>query len=149
MRARIGVTVCFLLFGCQGEEGAPCMTGWWQDPTAGTCVCPGAAECDASDCEARRIVGFTMDGQSYTGIARISESLGTLTPVGSLSAGTYRVGGGEVLVTPSDAPAYSASMSCSGHGLVINGVSKVRASGWIASELTAISADVASQEVSP
>jgi hypothetical protein len=73
---------------------------------------------------------------AYTGATRTSPSLGSATPVGSLSRGTYVVEGRELSITPTDAPAYSTEVSCGANELVINGVVKVRAPAWLATHLS-------------
>jgi hypothetical protein len=135
------LVLCVAALGCDGDETlSACVEGWWQDAAAGTCACPGAPECDATDCEGLRVLGFTADGRAFTGIVRASAERQTASAIGSLSNGTYTVEDSVIRVTPADAPAYSGETECdAGAGTVVfNGVVKVRAPDWLAAQLTTI-----------
>jgi hypothetical protein len=136
----IVMLLCIAAFGCESEEAplSACVEGWWQDPAASTCACPGAAECDAADCQGFRVLGFTADGRSFAGVVRASSALETATPVGTLSSGTYAVENSLIRVTPGDAPAYAAETTCSAEELVFNGVVKVRPPQWLSAHLSTL-----------
>lgn len=128
--------------GCGNDEsaGSPdlarCIEGWWQDPAPSACACPGAVECDASDCESRRVVAFMPDGVSFNGVVRVSPSAHTATPSGVIARATYSVEAGEVRMTSSGTQAYTAAVSCQAAELVFNHVIKMRAPDWLAADLT-------------
>jgi hypothetical protein len=140
--------VCLMLFGCGHDESdtgsaaqlSQCVEGWWQDPTPSACSCPGAPECSASDCAARRVIGFTSEHTSWTGIVQVSDGARSASPNGSLSKGTWAAEDGTIRIEPTDAPAYTAQTSCQQAELVFNQVVKVRAPDWLVADLAAAAA---------
>src|SRR5262245_57855020 len=112
--------VCLALAGCSSDgaetgaaaQMARCVEGWWQDPSPGACSCPGGAACEAADCAAIRVIGFTGERTSFTGIVQVSESARTASPTGALSEGSWTNDAGSIRITPTDAPAYAAAASC-------------------------------------
>ena len=136
------ILLCLVAFGCGngGSAGsfASCVVGWWHDPTPRACACPGAPECAAPDCEGWAVLGLTADGLYYSGIVRASQSLGSATPIGSLSTGTYVVEPGLIRITPTDAPTFSVETTCEAQRMIFGGLIQVRASQWLAAVLTGL-----------
>lgn len=146
MRVTIAFTLlCVATVSCGGgaNDGpsqsagqlSRCVAGWWQDPAPSACACPGAPECDASDCESTRVIAFTPEGVSYTGVVRVSAESRSASPTASLSRGKYFVEEGRIRIVPEDAPPYSMEVSCQPGEMVANRVVKVRAQEWLAADL--------------
>lgn len=88
--------------GCHREE-EPALServqGWWTNPSQGTCYCPPQAECQAGDCASYSVVGFLPDGKYFDGQIAYSKSAGTMSSMGELPSGTYRVDAATIVVS--------------------------------------------------
>jgi hypothetical protein len=98
-------------------------------------MCSGRAECEASDCEASRVVRLGTDGSHLSGFATLSPSTRSVAVVGEISQGTYKVEGDRIHFEPSSGRSYSSTVECSDARLVLNNVVKIRAEEWLATAL--------------
>jgi hypothetical protein len=122
---------------------AQCIVGWWQDPEpGGGCICPGAPECNNSDCRGYHVNGFTAGGNYFSGFISVSQQSCTMTAPG-LSHGTYVISNGSVHVDAPPDPSFTQSVSCSSSQLSLEDgqVVQVRASSKLATALDRLTGD--------
>ena len=93
--------------------------GWWVDPKSGPCSCPAQAECQAGDCMNLAVLGLLPDGRYYDGHVSYSAKAATMSTVGTLSTGTFRVSDGSVIITQAQIPDATMPVSFTPAGMLL------------------------------
>lgn len=112
------------------------LTGWWQNPQPGGCLCPAVPECQASDCVGYGVHGILSDGRFYDGHIDISQKLETMSSAGNLTLGSWTAGsGGTMTIVQTNVPDYSISVSVDGDQLHFGFEVDTRITGALGSAL--------------
>jgi hypothetical protein len=104
----IAIALTLTLGACgSSQASAPLddqVKGWWVTPQTGDCYCPPQPECGAGDCVSYSVLGLLPDGSYYDGRVSVSSKGKTMSTMGALSTGKYRVQGSTVIISQSNIP---------------------------------------------
>jgi hypothetical protein len=100
--------------GRDSDSNADSATGWWITPQTGACFCPPQPECAAGDCVSYSVLGLLPDKRYYDGQVSISKHDSSMSSVGSIQSGTYRVDRDSIVISQAGVPDASLRFSASG-----------------------------------
>jgi hypothetical protein len=115
--------------------------GWWVTPTTGGCSCPSQPECEAGDCKGYAVLGLLQDKRYLDGMVSFSETRHTMSAMGTLASGTYRVEGTTVVISQSKIPDARFETTVTGNQLTLGHRIDVRAPDSLATALADASRD--------
>jgi MYXO-CTERM domain-containing protein len=120
--ARGAAVASILLAGCgsatsSGQTVDQCVTGWWQNPQPGGCLCPAEPECQAGDCVAFGVRGLLADQRYFDGHVAVSQNAHTMSANGQLSAGTWSITSSTISVKQPNVADFTANVTCTGDQL--------------------------------
>jgi hypothetical protein len=113
--------------------------GWWVTPQTGDCYCPPQPECAAKDCTAYSVLGLLPDKRYVDGRVSTSSNASSMSTMGTLATGTYRVEGDRIIITQPGIQDLSLAATVTDGKLTLGSRIDVRAPDPLAAALDAAS----------